>query len=153
MIYALNGGSLGLDCNHGGTDCSAVYEARSATFCALFLQGLFITWHLISIEESILQVQPIQRFKANPLLFWSVIFGLISIPLCIYPPIWSTDVFRQGSLSAKGWGVALAANAIFWFTVEAWKYFARRGGWMWLTQFTGGGIYKRSCSELEKGNL
>lgn len=152
MIFAIGQGSLGLDCNHAGTGCETVYEARSATFCALFLQGLFVTWHLISIEESILRVHPIRHFKENPLLFWSVIFGLACIPLCIYPPVWSTDVFRQGSLGGKGWGVALAANAIFWLTIEAWKYYARRGAWPWLTRFTGGGVYKRPLQKEKVGS-
>ena len=147
MIYPIGGGLLGVDCNEGGAACQTVFEARSATFCALFLQGLFITWHLISIEDSLLRVKPVQRLRANPFLFWSVIFGLVCIPICIYVPVWSTTVFRQGSLGGKGWGVALAANAIFWLTVELWKYAARRGAWPWLTRVTGGGDYHRFREE------
>lgn len=143
MIYPLGRGLLGIDCNHGGADCNVVFEARSATFCALFLQGLFITWHLISIEESFFRVKPIQRLRANPFLFWSVIIGIACIPICIYIPHWNTEVFRQGSLGGKGWGVALAANVNFWLTIELWKYLARRGAWPWLTCFTGGQIYTK----------
>jgi len=150
MLYPIGGGLLGEDCNEGGAICHVVFEARSATFCALFLQGLFITWHLISIEDSFFRVKPIQRLRSNPFLFWSVLFGLVCIPICIYVPVWNTEVFRQGSLSGKGWGVAIAANVIFCGTVELWKYLARRGAWPWLTRFTGGGDYQRYSEESEK---
>lgn len=138
MIYGIGNGQLSIDCNDHGPNCHTVFEARSATFTALFLQGLIIPWHLISMEKSMLQVQPVKRLRANPFLLWSVIFGVVTIPICVYAPVWNTDVFRQANLGGKGWGVALAAVAVFWVTLELWKCLARRNYWPWLTKFSGG---------------
>lgn len=138
MIYGVGNGVLGEDCNDSGPFCQTVFEARSATFTALFLQGLAIPWHLISMEQSLFRVNPVRRLRANPFLLYSVLFGLTTIPICLYVPVWNTEVFRQASLGGKGWGVSLAALAMFWITLEAWKYFARRNHWPWLTRISGG---------------
>ncbi|UZJ51298.1 hypothetical protein CBS101457_000618 [Exobasidium rhododendri] len=143
MVYPIGNGVLGEECNEGGIACDVVYEARSATFCTLFLQGLFITWHLISIEESLFRVNTIKRLRSNPFLFWSALFGSLSIPVCIYAPVWNTVVLRQRGLSAKGWGIAIGANVVFCIVVELWKLLARRNAWPRLTHFTGGGDYQR----------
>lgn len=143
MIYGLGHGVLGSDCNETETlVCDAVFEARSATFATLFLQGLLITWELISIEQSFFTIRPLHRLRKNPFLLFSVLFGVLCIPICIYVTVWSTEVFRQGSLSGAGWGIALAANVIFLVTVELWKWLARRGGCKWLTKISGGDIVK-----------
>ncbi|MCO5613678.1 hypothetical protein L7F22_067956 [Adiantum nelumboides] len=145
MLFGIGDGSLGFECNDDGPFCHNVFEARSATFTALFLQGLIIPWHLISMEQSLLTINPVKRLRSNPFLLWSVLFGIITIPICLYVPKWNTVVFRQASLGGIGWGIALAAVAIFWFILEAWKYFARRNHWPWLTRISGG-----NCAPLPK---
>ncbi|PWN31414.1 potassium/sodium eff, partial [Meira miltonrushii] len=138
MLFGIGDGSLGFECNDDGPFCHNVFEARSATFTALFLQGLLIPWHLISMEQSLLRINPVKRLRSNPFLLWSVLFGIVTIPICLYVPKWNTVVFRQASLGGAGWGIALAAVAIFWLVLEAWKYFARRNHWPWLTKISGG---------------
>lgn len=150
MIYGFGNGVLGMDCNEGGALCSPVFEARSATFTALFLQGLFVPWHLVSMEESLLCVNPVQRLWSNQFLLWSVLFGVVTIPICVYVPVWNTDVFRQGPLGGRGWGMALAALAVFWATLEAWKWAARRNHWPWLTRISGGGAFQNARPDDEE---
>lgn len=146
MIYGLGQGVLGSDCNELGRACNAVFEARSATFTTLFLQGLFITWELISIEHSFFTIRPVQRLRQNPFLLLSVLFGVACIPICVYVPVWNTEVFRQGNLGGPGWGIAIAANVIFLATVELWKWLARRGGSKWLTRISGGEVSTAASS-------
>jgi Ca2+-transporting ATPase len=138
MIFGLGEGRLGLDCNDVGPFCTTVFEARSATFTTLFLQGLIIPWHLMSMEHSLFRIHPFKRLRSNPFLLYSVIFGLATIPICLYVPVWNDVVFRQSSLSGAGWGIAIAAFVIFSFTLEVWKYLARRNHWVWLTRISGG---------------
>ncbi|KAK0546526.1 hypothetical protein OC846_005220 [Tilletia horrida] len=139
MIYGVGGGQLGEDCNEQASEiCSAVFQARSATFVALILQNLFLAWELISMRRSFFVVHPWKRLCGNPLLLGSVLFGIVLVPICLYVPGFNDKVFRHGPLRGEGWGIAIAAVVLFVLAIEGWKWAARNGGWPWLTRISGG---------------
>lgn len=140
MIYPLGGGDLGVECNSSGRadQCDVVYQARSAVFTALILQNLLQAWAMFSLERSMFTPSAIKHIYKNSILFWSVIFGAATIPLCLYIPGFNDSVFHHGPLRGPGWGVALAATFVFILNMELWKWAARRNAWPWLTRVTGG---------------
>lgn len=141
MIYGIGGGELGQGCNArlAYTDpCDGVLQARSAVFTALTLQNLFQAWCAFSLDETIFSKKAVKHVYSNGLLFWSVIGGAATIPLCLYIPVFNETVFHHAALNGPGWGIALAATFLFIGLLEAWKYLARRGGWKWLTRVSGG---------------
>ncbi|PWN25491.1 potassium/sodium eff [Jaminaea rosea] len=153
MIYAVGGGDLGVECNgsNGGPACDVVFQARSAVFTALILQNLIVAWAMHSLEGTLLSWKAIKHVARNKILFWSVLFGVATIPLCLYVPRFNSDVFHHGALRGVGWGVALAATVVFTLSVEGWKWLARRGGWPWLTAITGGTARPRVKDSQDKG--
>ncbi|CAO1632612.1 unnamed protein product [Sympodiomycopsis kandeliae] len=140
MIYPLGNGDLGFDCNSSGRadQCDVVYQARSTVFTALILQNLLQAWAMFSMERSMFTPSAAKHIYRNGILFWSVIFGAATIPLCLYVPGFNESVFHHGALRGAGWGVALAATFVFIISMEIWKWLARRNGWPWLTRVTGG---------------
>lgn len=140
MIYPLGGGNLGIDCNSSGRadQCDVVYQARSTVFTALILQNLLQAWAMFSLERSMFTPSAMKHIYKNKILFWSVIFGALTIPLCLYVPKFNESVFHHGPLRGPGWGVALAATVVFIVAMELWKCLARRNAWPWLTQVSGG---------------
>lgn len=140
MIYPLGNGDLGVDCNSSGKadQCDVVYQARSTVFTALILQNLLQAWAMFSMERSMFTPSAAKHIYRNGILFWSVIFGAATIPLCLYVPKFNDSVFHHGALGGPGWGVALAATFVFIISMELWKWLARRNGWPWLTKITGG---------------
>ncbi|KAK0531018.1 hypothetical protein OC835_003817 [Tilletia horrida] len=139
MIYGVGDAQLGIGCNeHGGPECDAVFQARSAVFVALILQNLFLAWELISMRRSFFAMRPWAHLARNPLLFGSVIFGIVLLPICLYIPGFNDRVFRHGPLRGEGWGIALGAVVLFVLALEGWKWAARQGGWPWLTKVSGG---------------
>ncbi len=118
--------------------CDVIYEARSAVFVALICQNLFIAWEMLSRDQSFFQIGPVRRLRRNPLLFWSVVFGLAIPPVAIYVPGLNFDIFRHSPLGGVGWAVGISMTAAFILVVELWKLLARRGYWPWLTRVTGG---------------
>ncbi|KAN0066176.1 hypothetical protein ACQY0O_000270 [Thecaphora frezii] len=146
MIYGIGDGRIALDCNHSSdTSCEPIFEARSAVFTTLTLQLLLICWELISMERSFFSLSPAKHLWRNPMLLWSVVFGVLTIPLCLYVPKFNTDVFRHAAMKGEGWGVSIAMTFAFLATVEVWKSLARRGRWPWLARISGGhrGLAKR----------
>lgn len=111
MIYGVGGGQLGLGCNESISDqCGPIFEARSTVFTALILQLLLICWELISIDQTFFSKTAIVHLWRNRMLFWSVIFGAATIPICLYIPGFNEDVFRHSPLHGPGWGVAIAGE-------------------------------------------
>ncbi|PWN19887.1 potassium/sodium eff [Microstroma glucosiphilum] len=141
MIYGPGGGELGRGCNASlasSDACSGVLQARSAVFTALTLQNLLQAWCAFSLDRTIFSLQAAKHIYRNPLLFWSVLGGAATVPLCLYVPVFNEVVFHHAALNGVGWGVAMAATVLFVGLLEAWKYLARRGGNKWLTRVTGG---------------
>ncbi|KDN52932.1 potassium/sodium eff [Tilletiaria anomala UBC 951] len=145
MIYPVGDGVLAVECNERlAVGCEAVFQARAAVFTALILQNLFVAWELLSMDQSLFTISPHRRLARNPMLFWSVIFGICTIPICLYVPTFNTSVFRHSPLSGVGWAVALGMTITFILSIELWKALARRGYWPWLTRYTGGTVGRAS---------
>ncbi|SPO34723.1 related to Ca2+-transporting ATPase [Pseudozyma flocculosa] len=156
MIYGIGDGRIALDCNHSSdTSCEPIFQARSAVFTTLTLQLLLICWELISMEKSFFSMRPAKHLWRNPMLLWSVVFGMATIPLCLYIPGFNTDVFRHAAMDGKGWGISLAMTITFLATVELWKALARRGRWPWLARISGGhrGLARRQALKAAAANV
>ncbi|GAC73439.1 Ca2+ transporting ATPase [Moesziomyces antarcticus T-34] len=139
MIYPIGGGNIAIDCNHSSAaTCEPIFQARSAVFTALTLQLLLICWELISMEKSFFSMSPAKHLWKNPMLLWSVVFGVATIPIALYVPKFNTDVFRHAPMGGAGWGIAIAMTVAFIAIVETWKALARRGRWPWLARISGG---------------
>merc|ERR1712032_459948 len=139
MIYrpgvdvALSANRFAVGCNSDyESACNLIYEARSAVFIALVFQNLFIAWELLSMQDSFFRIDPVHRLRRNPLLFWSVMFGIAVPFVAIYVPGLNYDIFRHSPLGGVGWAVTLSMTVVFLGVVELWKLLARRGYWPWL---------------------
>ncbi|SNX81513.1 related to Ca2+-transporting ATPase [Melanopsichium pennsylvanicum] len=152
MIYPIGGGQIALECNHSSAaSCEPIFQARSAVFTSLTLQLLLICWELISMERSFFSMSPAKHLWKNPMLLWSVVFGVATIPIALYVPKFNTDVFRHAPMGGAGWGVSIAMTVVFIGIVELWKAFARRGRWPWLARISGGqrGLERRQAKERQ----
>ena len=150
MIYPIGGGQIAIDCNHSSAaSCDPIFEARSAVFTTLTLQLLLICWELISMEKSFFKMSPAKHLWRNPMLLWSVVFGIATIPIALYVPKFNTDVFRHAPMGGVGWGMSLAMTVAFIAIVELWKALARRGRWPWLARISGGqrGLARRQAKK------
>ncbi|CDR98641.1 hypothetical protein [Sporisorium scitamineum] len=150
MIYPIGGGRIALDCNHSSAaTCEPIFQARSAVFTTLTLQLLLICWELISMEKSFFSMLPAKHLWKNPMLLWSVVFGIATIPIALYVPKFNTDVFRHAPMGGAGWGMSIAMTVAFIAIVELWKALARRGRWPWLARISGGqrGLARRQAKK------
>ncbi|TKY90422.1 hypothetical protein EX895_000420 [Sporisorium graminicola] len=150
MIYPIGGGKIALDCNHSSAaSCEPIFQARSAVFTTLTLQLLLICWELISMEKSFFSMSPAKHLWKNPMLLWSVVFGIATIPIALYVPKFNTDVFRHAPMGGAGWGMSIAMTVAFLAIVELWKALARRGRWPWLARISGGqrGLARRQAKK------
>ncbi|PWZ02869.1 Na+ or K+ P-type ATPase [Testicularia cyperi] len=156
MIYPVGGGNIALDCNHSSAaSCEPIFQARSTVFTTLTLQLLLICWELISMEKSFFSMSPAKHLWKNPMLLWSVVFGVATIPIALYVPKFNTDVFRHAPMGGPGWGISIAMTVLFLAIVELWKALARRGRWPWLARVTGGhrGLARRLAKKQTKAEL
>ena len=65
---------------------------------------------------------------ANRVLFWAVVLGIASVPLCIYVPGLNDRVFYQKGITWE-WGVVIGMTLVFIGSMELWKLLvARRRG-------------------------
>ena len=150
MIYPIGGGNIALDCNHSSAaSCEPIFQARSAVFTTLTLQLLLICWELISMEKSFFSMSPAKHLWKNPMLLWSVVLGIATIPIALYIPKFNTDVFRHAPMGGAGWGISIVMTVTFIAVVELWKAFARRGRWPWLARISGGhrGLERRQAKK------
>ncbi|CAO1622202.1 unnamed protein product [Jaminaea pallidilutea] len=140
MVYAVGDGQLGLDCNgsNGSNLCDVVFQARASVFTTLILQNLITAWEMYSLDATMFRLSVFKHIYKNRILFWSVLFGVATIPICLYIPQFNTHVFHHAPLNGIGWGVAIAATVVFTILLELWKWLARRNGWPWLTRISGG---------------
>ncbi|CAE6456809.1 unnamed protein product [Rhizoctonia solani] len=157
VIWGAGHGDLGEHCNKSYAGCETIFRARSVVFVTLTLQNLLVAWELKSLDRSLFNLYPNSNvFKDlwnNQMLFWSVIFGMATIPICLYVPRFNTVVFRHAPIGWE-WGVVFGMTAVFIGAVELWKMLVRRRGWgaRWLSAppaSQGNGVYTTINSQDE----
>lgn len=98
----------------------------------LCLANSYQAWELKALDRSMFNITPGQLFIkdiwANPVLFWSVIFGCGTVPLAIYVPGLNTRVFYQSGITWE-WGLIFGMTLVFVVSAELWKMFVRRKEW------------------------
>ena len=129
IIYGVNDGNLGHDCNRSyGDTCGPVFRARAAVFAELTWLILISAWEFKSIRRSMFRLDPASEsrfpfFKdvfENQFLFWSVVIGALSVFPAVYIPGLNTKVFKQVGISWE-WGLSFGAVFVFVLGIEAWK--------------------------------
>jgi len=158
VVYGAGHGDLGEHCNKTYEGCEVIFRARSVVFVVLTLQNLLIAWELKSLDRSLFKLYPNSNvFKDlwnNQMLFWSVIFGMATIPICLYIPHFNTAVFRHAPIGWE-WGICIGMTVVFIGAVELWKMLVRRRGWgaRWLSAppaSQGTGVYSQGPTGSEK---
>lgn len=89
--------------------------------------------------------------RRNKFLFWSIIFGFVTIFPTLYIPVINRVVFKHEMITWE-WAVVVVATTLFFAGVEAWKfakriYFRRAGG----ARSQGVDLEKDEISDAEKG--
>ncbi|KAL3233785.1 Sodium/potassium exporting P-type ATPase 2 [Nakaseomyces bracarensis] len=134
IIYGRDHGRLGLNCNRKYNDsCHDVFRGRSAAFATMTWCALILAWEVIDLRRSFFRMHPDtdspvkQFFKdiyGNKFLFYSVIFGFVTVFPVVYIPVINKDVFLHRPIGWE-WGIALAYSLAFWIGAELHKYFKR----------------------------
>ena len=134
IVYGVEGGDLGIDCNTKYSDaCDVVFRARAAVFAELTWLILISAWEFKSIRRSMFRLDPYTEsgfpfFKDiynNKFLFWSVVIGAVSVFPAVYIPGLNTTVFKHKGISWE-WALSVGAVFIFVFGIEMWKLTKRK---------------------------
>ncbi len=134
IIYGVEGGNLGVDCNTKYTDaCDPVFRARAAVFAELTWLILISAWEFKSIRRSMFRLDPDNDSKFpffkdiynNKFLFWSVVIGAVSVFPAVYIPGLNTTVFKHKGISWE-WALSIGAVFVFVIGIEAWKFTKRK---------------------------
>lgn len=129
VMYPLGDGSLGVGCNNQySASCDQVFRARATAFSCLTWFSVFLAWELVDMRTSLFQLKGRKGEKwfgqvlwANKVLFFSVIFGLVSLFAVLYIPGLNRKVFKHEAISWE-WAIVIVATICFFGGVEAWKY-------------------------------
>lgn len=135
VVFVVGDGELGSDCNTGsGELCSLVFEGRSAAFASFTWCALLLAWECIHPRLSFFNMRPESEYPwyqqlakdvwANQFLFWSIIFGFISVFPVIYIPVINDKVFLHGPIGYE-WGLSVGFTLLFGIGIEGWKWFKR----------------------------
>jgi Na+-exporting ATPase len=142
IIYGVNDGRLGLDCNRAyntdsyETSCEPVFRARAAVFAELTWLILISAWEFKSIRRSMFRLDPDSQSRfpffndvwENKFLFFSVLIGAVSVFPCVYIPYLNTRVFKQVGITWE-WGLSFGAIFVFVLGLEGWKALKRSQRW------------------------
>lgn len=136
IVYGVNNGNLGRDCNRSYNDtCAPVFRARAAVFAELTWLILICAWECKSIRRSMFALDPASTsrfpfFKdiyENQFLFWSVVIGAVSVFPAVYIPGLNTAVFKHIGISWE-WALSVGFTLLFVLGIEAWKMIKRSYG-------------------------
>ncbi|CCD34821.1 putative potassium sodium efflux p-type atpase protein [Botrytis cinerea BcDW1] len=129
IIYGVNEGNLGSDCNRSyGPNCGPVFRARATVFAELTWLILISAWEFKSIRRSMFRLDATSEssfpfFKdvyENRFLFWAVVIGALSVFPAVYIPGLNTSVFKHVGITWE-WSLAVGAVFVFVLGIEAWK--------------------------------
>ncbi|EER31525.1 sodium transport ATPase 1 [Candida tropicalis MYA-3404] len=123
VVYGHGNGDLGRDCNTMGANldvCGLVFRGRSTAFVVMTWCALVLAWECLHLKNSLLRTHPRDLWE-NRFLFWSIVFGFVSVFPVVYIPVINTKVFLHKGISWE-WGVCFACTALFLLGAEAWKW-------------------------------
>jgi magnesium-transporting ATPase (P-type) len=92
--------------------------------------ALFLAWELVDMRRSFFRMQPgskkyftqwIYDVRRNKFLFWSIIFGFVTIFPTLYIPVINHVVFKHAAITWE-WAIVVIATLLFFAGVEAWKF-------------------------------
>jgi len=134
VMFGFGDGNLGVGCNETFNEtCDTVYRARATTFACLTWFSLFLAWQMLDQRRSFFRMQPSSKkyftqwtfdIWRNKFLFYSIMFGFITIFPVLYIPVISDVVFRHKGISWE-WGIVFVATFLFFIGIEAWKWAKR----------------------------
>lgn len=155
VMWAFGNGELGAGtCNNTySEECDTVFRARATTFVSMTWFSLFLAWELINFRRSFFRMQPKSKLVftqwmhdvwRNKFLFWSVMFGFVSVFALLYIPVINHDVFKHTGISWE-WAVIIVEAVLFFGGIEAWKW-AKRVFLRRRAKKAGGGQARRLSS-------
>ncbi|KAA8648902.1 cation-translocating P-type ATPase [Aspergillus tanneri] len=129
-VWGFGDGNLARGCNRDySDDCELVFRARATTFVCLTWFALFLAWEMVNLRRSFFRMQPKSKkyftqwmydVWRNKFLFWSIMFGWITIFPILYIPVINHVVFKHTSITWE-WGIVFVEAILFFAGVEAWK--------------------------------
>lgn len=160
VMFAFGDGNLGQGtCNDSySEECDLVFRARATTFVSMTWFSLFLAWELLNFRRSFFRMQPksklyftqwIHDVWRNKFLFYSVMFGFVSIFVILYVPVINHDVFKHTGISWE-WIVVFIEAILFFGGIEAWKW-GKRIYFRHLQKKAGGGRARRLSSVVFDG--
>jgi len=131
VMFGFGDGKLGASCNESfSPTCEIVFRARATTFACLTWFSLFLAWQMLDMRRSFFAMQPgsnqyltqwaIDVWR-NKFLFFSIIFGFVTIFPVLYIPVINDTVFRHKGISWE-WGIVFVATFLFFLGIETWKW-------------------------------
>lgn len=131
VMFGFGDGNLGISCNESyNPSCDTVFRARATTFACLTWFSLFLAWQMLDMRRSFFMMQPGSKkyftqwahdVWRNKFLFFSIMFGFITIFPVLYIPVINDTVFRHKGISWE-WGIVFVATFLFFVGIEGWKY-------------------------------
>ncbi|PSS05140.1 potassium/sodium efflux P-type ATPase [Coniella lustricola] len=150
IIYGVNDGQLGLDCNrYFSEECRPVFRARATVFAELTWLILISAWEIKHLRRSMFALHPekpgfFQFFRDiydNRFLFWAVLIGMLSVFVTVNIPRLNTDVFKQAPITWE-WALVVGFSLLYVAGMELWKMLKRVNGW-----FDDGSVVQGSFSQ------
>lgn len=161
VTYRFGDGIEGLNCNDAYSDaCDTVFRARATTFVSMTWFSLFLAWELVNFRRSFFRMQPKSKkyftqwmvdVWQNKFLFWSVMFGFVSIFVILYVPVINHDVFKHTGITWE-WAIIIIEAVLFFGGVEAWKW-GKRFFYRMKSKKMGGGRMRRLSSTVFDGYM
>jgi Na+-exporting ATPase len=131
VMFGFGDGNLGNNCNESyNPTCYTVFRARATTFACLTWFSLFLAWQMLDMRRSFFMMQPgstkyftqwARDVWRNKFLFFSIIFGFVTIFPVLYIPVINDTVFRHKGISWE-WGIVFIATLLFFLGIEGWKF-------------------------------
>lgn len=156
VMFGFGDGNLGTSCNESfNPTCETVFRARATTFACLTWFSLFLAWQMLDMRRSFFMMQPNSKkyftqwaidVWRNKFLFFSIMFGFITIFPVLYIPVINSTVFRHKGISWE-WGIVFVATFLFFLGIESWKW-AKRVFFRRREAKNGGG--RRGSIDLEQ---
>lgn len=154
VAFGFGDGNMGENCNDSYSEaCDTVFRARATTFVSMTWFSLFLAWELINFRRSFFRMQPKSKkyftqwmhdVWRNKFLFYSVMFGYVSIFLILYCPVINHDVFKHTGISWE-WAIVIIQALLFFGGIESWKW-GKRIFYRRRAKKAGGGRARRLSS-------